>query len=215
MSNTFQPPEILKRIVFVEDETGLFDFLKEYYLAKNQTEVVATNSLSYCSLRLLDRKWLVHFCDRSENALKIIILNYLRNDPIDLLVCDLIMPGVKNGFWLLASINALKININKIIVTAYKNDRNLQRSLMYGVTKFIGKSDLAIADILGGQADLDQQILDYLESQDNLIRDIGFRSEELNEEIYLRWTLNQNIETLSLGSLNPAEIEKLKNLEQM
>ncbi len=65
-------------------------------------------------------------------------LGFLDNNPVDLILLDLKMPG-KDGFWVLNKLNALGIQVKVIVLTAYADVKSAIDSAKLGASDFISK----------------------------------------------------------------------------
>jgi DNA-binding NtrC family response regulator len=66
------------------------------------------------------------------------VLDYLKNNQVDLLLLDLKMPG-KNGFDVLQELEFDNIDINVIVLTAYADVKSAIDSAKLGASDFISK----------------------------------------------------------------------------
>lgn len=66
------------------------------------------------------------------------VLDYVKNNHVDLLLLDLKMPGV-NGFEVLRDLEINNINIRVIVLTAYADVKSAMESAKMGASDFISK----------------------------------------------------------------------------
>ncbi len=76
--------------------------------------------------------------DNGEKALEILTENQLNNNPIDLLLCDIHMPGM-TGDELLENINQRKISTPAFVISGYGNKDLLVQLMKKGCRDFIDK----------------------------------------------------------------------------
>lgn len=65
-------------------------------------------------------------------------LNYIINNPVDAVLCDVKMP-VMSGIELAAELHKLKISVKVIFLSAYRYFEYAQKALLYGVKNYIVK----------------------------------------------------------------------------
>lgn len=67
-------------------------------------------------------------------------LNYIKNNPVDILVTDIKMPEM-DGLELISEVNDLSTGIQSIILTAYSEFSYAKKAIEYGVIRFVIKND--------------------------------------------------------------------------
>lgn len=76
-------------------------------------------------------------------------ISILQKETFDLVLCDLIMPGV-DGFGVLETIKTKKINVPVIVMTNLNQDEDKQKATDLGAVDFFVKSNSTLSEIVQG-----------------------------------------------------------------
>lgn len=68
----------------------------------------------------------------------ILALSYIRDNPVDVLMCDIEMPGL-NGFQLLESLKEEGIELKIVIISSHQHYDYLRMAILYGVKDYLLK----------------------------------------------------------------------------
>ena len=82
---------------------------------------------------ILEKDYAISFASNGEEA-----LNYIKKNPVDLLILDIKMPKV-DGLEVLREIKSKKPDINIVIATGYQSTEMAQETIKFGVTHYITK----------------------------------------------------------------------------